>query len=341
VLWVKSAGNAYGRMVTTDITDNLIVTGYFISPTISFGSIVLTNSGSVNSGDVFIVKYTPTGIVLWAKSVGGVGDDRPNSVATDTSGNIVVVGSFKSQNIILGSTTLTNSVATNVNDLFILKYDSAGTFQWAKSPEGNGENNANSITTDVDGNIIVVGYFSIPNIIFGSDILNNFATSGQDMFIAKYNTSGTCIWAKSAGGNYGDYAESVNIDVYGNIIVVGYFTSSTLAFGSTTLTNVSSGNAEIFIANLGSLTVENDKVVNVDRFFIYPNPTKNILNIECSNLKANSNIEITNAYGQVVLSEKVTSGNAKVNMQHLPSGIYFAKITNANGVVEINKVVKR
>jgi len=74
---------------------------------------------------------------------------------------------------------------------------------------------------------------------------------------------------------------------------------------------------------------------------IYPNPTSDILNIKSTNLKANSNIEITNAYGQVVLSEKGTTGNAKVNMQHLPSGIYFAKITNANGVVEINKVVKR
>ena len=65
--WAKSAGgtgSAFGLIVSTDAIGNVFMTGYFKSPTITFGTTTLTNAGS---NDIFIVKYDATGNVLWAK----------------------------------------------------------------------------------------------------------------------------------------------------------------------------------------------------------------------------------------------------------------------------------
>jgi hypothetical protein len=68
VLWAKSVGGIaddYGFSVSTDANGNVFVAGLFESPTITFGSIVLTNTSSAND-DMFIVKYDSNGNVLWA-----------------------------------------------------------------------------------------------------------------------------------------------------------------------------------------------------------------------------------------------------------------------------------
>src|SRR5436190_20577711 len=74
-LWAYNAGGAnddMGISIAIDNSGNSYVTGYFGSPSITFGSTTLTNAGNY---DIFIVKYSPTGNVLWAKSVGGSGHD--------------------------------------------------------------------------------------------------------------------------------------------------------------------------------------------------------------------------------------------------------------------------
>ncbi len=69
---LKSAGGTsadYENSVSTDDWGNVYVTGYFVSDSLTFGSIVLTNGGGY--GDIFIAKYDSNGTVLWAKGAGG------------------------------------------------------------------------------------------------------------------------------------------------------------------------------------------------------------------------------------------------------------------------------
>jgi len=62
-LWAKSAGGTFddkGFSCSTDASGNIIATGYFDSPSITFGSTTLTNAGG---DDMFIVKLSgATGI---------------------------------------------------------------------------------------------------------------------------------------------------------------------------------------------------------------------------------------------------------------------------------------
>ena len=245
MLWAKSVGGSSedrANSVATDVNGNILVTGYFISPTITFGSTTLTNAGN---WDMFLAKYDAGGNVLWAKRAGGNSYDEALSVSTDASGNILVAGYFLSPTITFGSTTLTNvNPNGNSNDIFIVKYDTGGNLLWAKSAGGNSYDAAHCISTDASGNIIVTGDFSSTSISFGSTILTN--AGNDDMFLAKYDAGGNLLWVKSAGGNAIDEANSVSTDVTGNIYVAGDFSSSSINFGSVFLTN--SGNGDVFLA---------------------------------------------------------------------------------------------
>src|SRR6202008_3697795 len=93
-LWATSGGGGTNMFemplwTTIDASGNMYVTGTFSSPTIVFGSYMLTNTGS---DDIFIVQYDPSGNVNWAISVGGNNSDICNSVATDNYGNAYFTG---------------------------------------------------------------------------------------------------------------------------------------------------------------------------------------------------------------------------------------------------------
>jgi len=119
--WATSAGGVHhdeGRSLAMDASGNAYVTGYFYSPTITFGSNILTNAGSY---DVFIVKYDANGNVLWATSPVGTDCDGGISLALDASGNAYVTGWFDSPTITFGSYALTNA---GKYDMFLAKMKS-------------------------------------------------------------------------------------------------------------------------------------------------------------------------------------------------------------------------
>jgi hypothetical protein len=253
VLWATSSGgvgydDSFG--ITVDANGNVLVTGYFWSSVISFGSHILVNTDSTQiTSDIFVAKYDASGNVLWAKSASGDNNDRSQGVSTDASGNVVITGNFESSTITFGTTTLTNSTAGAVDNIFIAKYDGSGNMLWAKSAGGTGSDYGNSVSTDANGNAYITGSFNSPTVIFGSTTLTN--TGNFTVFIAKYNVSGNVIWAKSEGVLPGFYvwSNSINCDATGNVFVTGRFDCYSLVIGNINLPNASSGGpTDIFVA---------------------------------------------------------------------------------------------
>lgn len=252
--WAKNAGGTKNEVTTSvavDAAGNVYATGYFESNTVNFSAYTLINDTTNFSQDIFLVKYDANGNVIWARSAGGSKDDYPYSVAADAFGNVYLTGSFLSPTIAFGLTTLTN-ISGNYTDMFLTKYDSAGNVIWARSNGGSGGNDwGSSVNSDGEGKVYLAGNFGSTSITFGLTTLSNLSNTGTtDIFIAKYDSSGTVIWAESAGGTVMDVLNSSSIDVSGNTYVTGYFQSPTLTFGNNVLNN--SGTANIFIAKYDS-----------------------------------------------------------------------------------------
>jgi len=240
VKWAKTASGGYswGNGIATDIFGNSYITGYF-STIVSFGSHTLVSAGGV---DIFLVKYDPLGNVLWAKSAGGAGADGGYGVAVDAFGNVCITGYFSSSPFMIGAFTFTNAGG---DDIFIAKYDSAGNVLWAKSAGGTSYDDAYSISSDSSGNVFITGIFDSPLLTFGSYTLNN--AGGHDIFLAKYDSSGNVLWAKSAGGTSDDFGYHIATDASGNVYLTGYYNSSSITFGSFTFTNAGIGDNAFLI----------------------------------------------------------------------------------------------
>jgi hypothetical protein len=239
--WVEQAGgigNDYGRSITIDSSGNSYITGYFYG-TASFGSTTLTTTGS-GAVDIFVAKLDSSGNWLWAKQAGGNNWDVGFGIATDSSGNSYVTGFF-AESASFGSTTLTSSGG---EDIFVAKLDSSGNWLWAKQAGGTGLDIGYGIATDSSGNSYVTGFFA-ESASFGSTTLTS--SGGEDIFVAKLDSSGNWLWVKQAGGNNWDVGFGIATDSSGNSYITGLF-AEFASFGSTTLT--SSGQDDIFVAKL-------------------------------------------------------------------------------------------
>ena len=121
VLWAADAGGPQddqGISLTTDAAGNIYCTGVFLSDTAHFGSTTLVNTNY--HSDLFLVKYSPAGVVLWALRAGGTDNENWSSVALDATGNLFMTGIFESPVITFGSDTLYNAGG---GDLFLAKLD--------------------------------------------------------------------------------------------------------------------------------------------------------------------------------------------------------------------------
>jgi len=198
-----------GNSIAIDRFDNIYITGYF-GDTISFGAEVL--KGGLSSANVFVVKYSKSGNVLWAKSAiaTSMGYAQSNSIAVDIVGNVFITGTF-------ADTVLfdVNSLITKCSqDVFIAKYDSLGNVLWVEKANGNTTATVGvgcSISVDMSGDSYVTGYFT-DTIAFGSATLIE-PNSNEEVFLAKYNgNNGNVLWAIK-GNNFGNDPQWVGYSV--------------------------------------------------------------------------------------------------------------------------------
>jgi hypothetical protein len=225
VIWAKSVGgnnSDQGLGISVGVNGFVFITGFFVSPTINFGSTTLTNTGAM---DIFIAKYDIAGNLVWAKSATGSSFEKANAVSADDLGNVFITGSFSSATITFGNISLSNSGA---NDFFIAKYDAAGNILWAKSAVGNSAEIGNSICANVSGDVYVTGCSSSSTVSFGNYTLTNSGVN--DIFLTKYGKAGNVLWAKSAGGNNQDIGYSCCADMNGFVYVTGEMMSPSATF---------------------------------------------------------------------------------------------------------------
>ena len=186
-----------------------------------------TNSGSM---DIFLVKYNSSGTKQWTKQHGTSSTDSGEGVATDTAGNIYVMGRTEGD---LDGNTNSGSM-----DIFLLKYNSSGIKQWTKLLGTSYEDRGEGVTTDSSGNIYVTGTTS-------GDLDGNTNSGSSDIFLVKYNSSGTKQWTKLLGTSSTEGSWTAPTESSGNIYITGY-TSGDLDG------NTNSGSSDIFLVKYNS-----------------------------------------------------------------------------------------
>ena len=103
----------------------------------------------------------------------------------------------------------------------------AGTYQLATNDYANG------VATDSSGNVYVTGGTK-------GGLDGNTSAGNTDLFVIKYNSSGTKQWTKQFGTSNVDEAIGVATDSLGNVFVAGYT-------GQGLHGNTSAGNYDLYV----------------------------------------------------------------------------------------------
>ncbi|MDF2435821.1 MAG: hypothetical protein K0Q95_197 [Bacteroidota bacterium] len=255
-LWAKrfgGTGDDHGHSITLDHSGNIIICGKF-NQSITLGATTLSSFGGF---DVLVAKLDPTGIPIWAKSFGGSDPsvyESGQDVATDTLNNIYMTGYFYSlQNFGPG---MTISPSGYHADMFVLKMNSAGAYQWAKKggsfTGGNDYDMGVTIKVAPDQNSVVMGgTFQGNFFIYGTDTVFNEWGAARDSYIISLSTvSGAKNFVLPITGAGYTEIEELAIDLSGNIYATGYCESN--IFYEPNTTTVNTGRYDIFVFKYNS-----------------------------------------------------------------------------------------
>ena len=208
---------------------------------------------SYGSNDIFISKLDNNGNFIWAKKMGGSGDEQSNSIDLDMAGNIYINGYFNNTvDFDPGAGTFT-MISNGMEDIFVAKLNPSGNFAWAKQMGGIQSDQALSMVVDASGNVNSAGYFN-DVVDFDSGLAVSTLTSngGKDVFYSKLDASGNFVWGLGFGSYTDDVCYSIALDASGNLLTTGSY-SGYCDFDpgpSSYMVNYSGGTSSIFISKL-------------------------------------------------------------------------------------------
>lgn len=241
-IWVKTLAAQYsgeGYDIKFGKSGDLYLTGRYVG-TMTINSV--TYPGTPTWGEVFVARMDTAGNFQWVKIATGTYQTASYGLAVDTSENVYITGTF-ADNINFGTTTLnavyysaTAATANAAADIFLAKYTSAGTFQWARAIGGKSYDEPEGLVCTKSGKVIV-GTSVEDTVMFDSNVIVTSADTVNSLILS-YDGSGNLLWYDLKGGTTNTQCHSVTVDSDDNIYMAGawegtaYFDSFTLVAGN-------------------------------------------------------------------------------------------------------------
>jgi hypothetical protein len=171
-------------------------------------------------GDGYIVQASPSGQIGWQKQLGTAGTDEWRGVATDSAGNLYVVGF--TDNTFAGQTK-----AGGDSDAVIARIKPDGSLDWLRQFGTTGADFLVAVAVDSSGAAYAVGSTT-------SNFPGQTLRGTSDGFIVKYRSDGTQESLSQFGSAKDDALTSIASDGAGGFFLGGWATDS-VAAGQTAL----------------------------------------------------------------------------------------------------------
>jgi gliding motility-associated-like protein len=246
--WVNTVGSSgieLSGCFDKDPSGNVYMCGKFSGTVDVDPSAATYNLTSNGMFDAFIIKYSPTGQLLWAFNIGGADVDEITGVKINNAGEILITGYYRGANVDfdpgsgyypMDAPGLGGTDVGFGGDIFLAKYTSSGNFIWAFSIIGSySHDKPEDLAVDASDNIYVVGSVN------GTSTYPIDADPGPGVydiggvghaFVAKYTTAANFVWAF----NYGSYglntgAQKIAMDPTDTTFVIaGFFRGTNIDF---------------------------------------------------------------------------------------------------------------
>ena len=279
-LWAKNYGtnfngsNDFSGGISIDASNNIFLSGYTNNSSLVAGTFTIANTGG---NDVFVAKTNSVGVFQWVNTLTGANDQFVNRNTLDGSGNIYLAGSFSGTNVVIGTTTLTNSNPGTSTDAFVIKLNNNGVAQWGVSSSGTNNESAVGISCDNTGNVYISGTTASGLTTFGT---NTLALDGAlDAFVAKF---GSCLITTIIGNSTVCPGSSATLTAFG----ATNYTWSTGATTQSIIVTPTVTTSYTLTGNTGSCTSVN--------------PTPFVVNLLPASVNAGPDFSLTCGQGQII-----------------------------------------
>ena len=253
-------GNDSPTSLAIDPFGFLFVTGTFEETADFNPSNTTTNLISNGLTDLFLIKLNFSGGLLFAKSIGGIGNDGSRDIKIDQFSNLFLTGYFSETTDFDPSINGTsNLVSLGYEDAFTLKLNNLGDFIWARSFGNNNFIRGNSINIDSDGNVFTGGFFrGICDIDPGSNVIPINSNGYMDIILQKLDQNGNYLNAISLGNSGDDQIIDMKI-VNNEFYICGTFMDH-VDFNPSILDHVmtSNGDEDAFVLKFGMANCSNN-----------------------------------------------------------------------------------
>lgn len=237
---IDSLGNSY--VISTGGTQN------------NFNPIGGTAINAPTSGCGAISKFDQAGNLIWVKfftkvlvsnNSGAICTPKKICVKND---KIYIIGDFSG---IINFDPNGSNTMSGISSCFLVCLDLNSNFQWVKK-FGDGNASVNDISIDISSNVIITGSYQNSITLASQTITSNGA---DDVFIAKWDATGTPQWIKGFGGNttFIDEGNGIATSTNGDIYLIGNFQGTVDFDPNAGISNLTSnGGYDLFIQKLNS-----------------------------------------------------------------------------------------
>jgi hypothetical protein len=237
-IWAQKAGGSgydCGKGITRDNEGNLYIAGYFNS-TAYFGNLSVITAGGY---DGFVAKYSPDGIPIWVKPLGGKWTDIIDGIVINNENQICIAGDYEDTAKFGSKFSL---FAPGYNDFFIAKMDTAGSFLDVVGSQNSNILDVIGLAVDQNDNLYLVGEFrDTLRVEFHTWIVG----TKLKMMLLKFRNDLTWLDCNiSTGTNASSYPHDISYKD-GKVMITGTFEGTT-SFGSKSL--ISKGLVDVFVA---------------------------------------------------------------------------------------------
>ena len=268
----------------------------------------MTKSFGAGGGDLYLVKMSNTGNLIWTRTIGynvWNQDDYGMCLAEGALGSVIVGGTYY-------------DLPTAATDAWVIKFNSAGNLIWNKKITGPYDLNVvNAITTTKDGGFAVGGIYKR-------------TSTDYNFLFSKLDSLGYSCCTFPGGGTLSSGGASLNTGVFN---LISSFSPTVMPL------TISPGG--FYKQNICGATAlnENPGFISESGISVFPNPVSNELFIEGKEMTA---VYIYNELGQNIagINNSKYEEHLSLNTCDLKPGIYFIRIIS-NDRIYSAKIIKQ
>ncbi len=308
IVWV----HGYGGNSTT--IDDI---AYQIAPTADGGYVMggWTSHFGASSNGFYALKISGSGAVQWGQLFSTSNQEYGRGVAVAPDGSVYVTG-YRS------------SSTHGSEDFMIVKFNSSGSFQWARVQGGSNSDIGRHAAADAQNNVYTVGY------------TRSFGNGDQAIYLTKTDPSGNLLWANRYEAFLSLYVENVVWSPAngGELLVIGEGSMGS-SFYHILILKINPSNGAIIQAVVGGSSASGTTIVPVQggsgyvaggytEFFTYGGKDGYIMKLD-ANLNgcctANATVTTIAAGNSTSLSGSIFSGGTQ----------FSGHVTNTRGQMQV------